>query len=198
MVQDPMFHESVVIDEPCSIGGGTRIWHFTHVMPHSSIGKNCVIGQNAFIGANVTIGDNCKLQNNVSIYEGVTLERGVFCGPSCVFTNVRNPRAEISRKNEIDRTFVREGATLGANSTVVCGHELGAFCFVAAGAVVTSNVAAHALMLGVPARRVGWVSHAGERLDEGLVCPREGRKYSLNGENLREITLSKGTDYINE
>jgi len=198
MQQDAMFHESVIIDEPCSIGEGTRIWHFSHVMAHSSIGKNCIIGQNAFIGANVSIGDNCKLQNNVSIYEGVTLEQGVFCGPSCVFTNVRNPRALVDRKSELNQTLVREGVTLGANATVVCGHELGAFCFVAAGAVVTSNVVAHALMAGVPARRVGWVSHAGEKLGEDLVCPREGRQYTLNGEILRQLFPSDAVGSTNE
>ncbi|MCH8872513.1 N-acetyltransferase, partial [candidate division KSB1 bacterium] len=148
-------HDSSYIDDGCEIGAYSKIWHFSHVMANSCIGRGCVIGQNVFIGRGVTIGDHCKIQNNVSVYSGVTLEDGVFCGPSCVFTNVHNPRAEIDRKNEIRPTIVRRGATIGANATVVCGYELGAYCFVAAGAVVTSDVPPHALMAGVPARRIG-------------------------------------------
>lgn len=172
-------HESAYVDEPSEIGEGTRIWHFSHVLAGSRIGRNCTIGQNVMIGPDVTVGDGCKLQNNVSLYRGVTLEDGVFCGPSCVFTNVANPRAEIDRSEEVRLTRVGRGATIGANATVVCGHDVGAWAFVAAGAVVTSDVPPHALVAGVPARCIGWVSHAGERLGDDLVCPRTGRRYAL-------------------
>lgn len=171
-------HESAYIDDPDTpIGAGTKIWHFSHVLAGVRIGANCTIGQNVVIGPRVSVGDRSKIQNNVSIYEGVTLEAGVFCGPSCVFTNVNNPRAEIERKSEYQRTVVRRGASIGANATIVCGHELGAYCFVAAGAVVTSDVPAFALVAGVPARRIGWVSRAGARLDASLVCPEDGSRY---------------------
>jgi predicted dehydrogenase/carbonic anhydrase/acetyltransferase-like protein (isoleucine patch superfamily) len=181
-------HESAYVDEPCTIGAGTKIWHFSHVLRNTRIGSGVVIGQNASIGPDVVIGDRCKIQNNVSIYKGVTLEDGVFCGPSCVFTNVNNPRAEIERKDEFRPTRVGRGATIGANSTIVCGHDIGRYAFIAAGAVVTSDVPAHALMAGVPARRIGWVSRAGERLGRDLVCPREGRRYRETAEgNLQEI-----------
>lgn len=181
-------HETAVIDEPAEIGAGTRIWHFSHILPRVRIGRDCVIGQNAMIGPDVTVGDRCKIQNNVSIYKGVTLEDGVFCGPSCVFTNVLYVRAEIERKDEFRPTLVKRGASIGANATVVCGTTLGEYCFVAAGAVVTHDVPPHALVAGVPARQIGWVSHAGERLGPDLVCPREGRRYQLTGDNrLEEI-----------
>jgi UDP-2-acetamido-3-amino-2,3-dideoxy-glucuronate N-acetyltransferase len=183
-----MIHETAVVDEPCEIGEGTRIWHFTHVLKGSRIGRRCSIGQNVMIGPDVAIGDNCKIQNNVSIFNGVTLEDGVFCGPSMVFTNVLNPRAEVERKDEFRPTLVRRGATIGANATIVCGATLGAYSFVAAGAVVTKDVAAHALVAGVPARRLGWMSHAGERLADDLVCPRTGQRYKLvDSETLRSI-----------
>lgn len=186
---DYFVHSLAAIDDGVKIGKGTRIWHFTHVLKNSVIGEYCNIGQNVMVGPDVTIGDRCKLQNNVSIYPGVTLENGVFCGPSCVFTNVLNPRAEIERKNEFLPTLVKRGATIGANATIVCGSTLGEYCFIAAGAVVTKDVAPFALMAGVPARRIGWVSHSGERLTEDLVCPREGRRYRLTGPNrLEEIT----------
>ena len=172
-------HETAVVDDGTTIGEGSKIWHFSHVLPGTVIGDNVVVGQNASIGPDVTIGDNCKIQNNVSVYKGVTLAEGVFCGPSCVFTNVLTPRAEVNRKEEFLKTPVGRGATIGANATVVCGHELGAYCMIAAGAVVTKDVPAHALMAGVPAKRIGWVSHAGERLGDDLVCPREGRKYKV-------------------
>lgn len=185
---DYFVHPLAAIDDGVTIGKGTRIWHFSHVLKDSRIGAGCIIGQNACIGPNVTIGDRCKLQNNISIYPGVTLEDGVFCGPSCVFTNVLTPRAEIERKNEFLPTLVKRGATIGANATVVCGSILGEYCFIAAGAVVTRDVPPHALMAGVPARRIGWVSHSGERLGADLVCPREGRRYRLAGaERLEEI-----------
>ena len=181
-------HPLAVIDDGAEIGRGTRIWHFSHVLKNSRIGENCVIGQNVSIGPDVTIGDRCKIQNNVSVYPGVTLEDGVFCGPSCVFTNVMNPRAEIERKNEFRPTLVKRGATIGANATIVCGLRLGEYCFIAAGAVVTKDVPPFALMAGVPARRIGWVGHSGEPLGKDLICPREGRRYRLIGsERLEEI-----------
>ncbi|MFP5318010.1 MAG: Gfo/Idh/MocA family oxidoreductase [Acidimicrobiia bacterium] len=176
-------HESAYVDQPCDIGEGTRIWHFSHVLAGSRVGRDCTIGQNVMIGPDVTIGDRCKIQNNVSIYKGVTMEDGVFCGPSCVFTNVSNPRAEIDRMGELRLTRVGRGATIGANATVVCGHDIGPWAFVAAGAVVTGDVPPHALVAGVPARRIGWVSHAGERLGDDLVCPRTGRRYRLAGDD---------------
>lgn len=170
-------HESAYVDSPVSIGEGTKIWHFGHVLGNVSLGRFCVLGQNVMVGPDVKIGDHCKIQNNVSLYKGVELEDGVFCGPSAVFTNVDNPRAEIERRNEFRSTLVKRGATIGANATIVCGHTLGAFCFIGAGAVVTEDVVAHALMVGVPARRIGWMSEAGVRLGEDLVCPLDGSRY---------------------
>ena len=177
-------HESSYVDDPCTIGSGTKIWHFSHVLKNCSIGRNCSIGQNVMIGPDVTVGNNCKIQNNVSLYKGLVLEDGVFCGPSAVFTNVNNPRAEIERKDEFRLTTARRGASIGANSTIVCGHELGTYCFIAAGAVVTGNVPAFALMAGVPARRIGWMSRAGARLGTDLVCPLDGSRYreTANGD----------------
>jgi len=174
---DVRIHESAFVDEPSEIGAGTRIWHFVHILPHTRIGRNCSLGQNVMVGPDVTIGDGCKIQNNVSIYKGVTLEDGVFCGPSCVFTNVNNPRAGIERKDEFRTTLVKRGTSIGANATIICGHTIGEYAFIAAGAVVTSDVPAFALMAGVPARRVGWMSHDGERLGPDLVCSRSGRRY---------------------
>lgn len=174
-------HESSYVDDGAVVGDGTKIWHFSHILKGTRIGANCSIGQNVMIGPDVTVGDNCKIQNNVSLYKGVELEQGVFCGPSSVFTNVINPRAEVERKEEFRPTPVRRGATIGANATIVCGHELGEYCLIAAGAVVTKDVPAYALMAGVPARRRGWVSRLGEILDESLVCPRSGEKYRLDG-----------------
>ncbi len=170
-------HESAYVDEPVEIGQGTRIWHFSHVLAGSRIGQNCILGQNVMVGPDVTIGNDCKFQNNVSVYPGVTIEDGVFCGPSCVFTNVINPRAEIERKNEFLPTLVKRGATIGANATVVCGNTLGEYCFIAAGAVVANDVPAYALMVGTPARRIGWMSRAGVRLGSDLVCSVEGARY---------------------
>ena len=177
-------HESAYVDEPCEIGAGTRIWHFSHVMRDSRIGRDCVIGQNVMIGQGVVVGDRCKIQNNVSLYTGVTLEDGVFCGPSCVFTNVNNPRAEIERKSEFRPTPVRRGATIGANATILCGHEIGAYAFIGAGAVVIREVPAYALMAGVPARRIGWMSRAGVRLGDDLICPLDGSRYRLDERGL--------------
>jgi len=175
-------HDTAIVDPPATLGEGVRIWHFSHILPHCDIGAGTVIGQNVVIGPDVAVGEGCKIQNNVSLYKGVTLERGVFCGPSCVFTNVLNPRAFIERKDEFRPTLVREGATIGANATVVCGHTLGRFCMIGAGAVVTSDVPDFALMTGVPARRRGWVSRAGEILGEDLVCRRTGERYQMIGE----------------
>ena len=182
-------HNTAYIDKPAKVGTGTKVWHFSHILSGVSIGEKCVIGQNVMIGPDVDVGNNCKIQNNVSIFKGITLEDGVFCGPSCVFTNVNNPRAEIERKDEFLPTLVRKGSTIGANATIVCGSELGKYSFVAAGAVVTKDVPAFALMAGVPAQRIGWVSHDGEKLDENLVCPRSGRKYrKIGADQLEEVT----------
>lgn len=177
-------HETVAIDPGAAIGAGTKIWHFSHILGNSRIGRDCVIGQNCAIGPDVTIGDGCKFQNNVSVYKGVTIEDDVFCGPSIVFTNVLNPRAHVERKDEFAATIVRKGATLGANATIVCGNEIGAYAMVGAGAVVTRSVPDHALVVGNPARQIGWVSHAGERLGEDLVCPRSGDSYRLSDKGL--------------
>ena len=181
-------HETSIIDNNVTIGERTKIWHFSHILNATTIGKNCVIGQNVMIGPSVDIGNNCKIQNNVSIYKGVTISDNVFCGPSCVFTNVINPRANIDRTNEFKNTMVEKGVTIGANATIICGNRLGEYCMIGAGAVVTKNVKKHSLMVGNPAKQIGWVSHAGEVLSENLVCPLEGRKYveDKNG-NLKEI-----------
>jgi len=170
-------HESSYVDAPVTIGEGTTIWHFCHVLRDVSIGRHCSIGQNAMIGPRASVGNGCKIQNNVSIYEGVVLEDDVFCGPSCVFTNVVNPRANVSRKAEFKQTVVKHGATIGANATIICGHNIGRYAFIAAGAVVTDDVSDYALMAGVPARRIGWMSAAGEKLGPDLVCPRDGSAY---------------------
>ncbi|GGE34922.1 hypothetical protein GCM10007276_10550 [Agaricicola taiwanensis] len=180
--EDPRFpgaliHESAYVDDPVTIGAGTRIWHFSHILGHVSIGERCSIGQNVMIGPRVRIGNGCKIQNNVSLYEGVELEDDVFCGPSAVFTNVLNPRAAVERKTEFRKSLLRRGVTIGANATIVCGHEIGAYAFIAAGAVVTGDVPPHALMAGVPARRIGWMSRAGEKLGADLTCPRDGSRY---------------------
>lgn len=180
-------HESAYVDDGVEIGEGTRIWHFSHILTGSRIGRNCSVGQNVMIGPDVTVGDACKIQNNVALYKGVELEQGVFCGPSSVFTNVLNPRAEVERKDEFRRTLVRRGATIGANATIICGVELGEYCLIGAGAVVTGDVPAYALVVGVPARRKGWVSKAGEILDETLVCPRTGERYRIEAGLLQPV-----------
>ena len=181
-------HESAYVDEPCEIGEGTKIWHFSHVLKDSKIGKNCNLGQNVVVGPAAILGDNCKVQNNVSLYTGVVLEDGVFCGPSCVFTNVNNPRAEIVRKDEYRETRVKRGATIGANATIVCGHTLGEYSFIAAGAVVAKDVPPYALMAGVPAKRIGWMSKVGGKLGADLICPVDGTRYQeISPESLEEI-----------
>ncbi|WP_436074004.1 acyltransferase [Devosia sp. LjRoot3] len=159
-------HESAYVDEGAIIGEGSRVWHFSHVMGGASIGRNCVLGQNVMVGPGVSVGDNCKIQNNVSLYKGVELEDGVFCGPSCVFTNVVNPRAFLEKKEEFRTTLVRSGASIGANATIVCGVTIGRYALIGAGAVVTRDVPDYALMLGVPARQVGWVNKAGDTVAE--------------------------------
>lgn len=180
-------HETSFVDEGATVGEGTKIWHFSHILKGVTIGKDCVIGQNVMIGPDVVVGNTCKIQNNVSLYKGITLEDGVFCGPSSVFTNVNTPRACIERKDEYRPTTVEKHATIGANATIICGHTLGAYCLIGAGAVVTKDVLPHALMVGNPAKQIGWVSHAGERLSNDLICPREGRRYHVVNGTLLEI-----------
>lgn len=183
-------HSTAEIDAGAKIGAGTKVWHWTHVCQNATIGRDCVLGQNVYIGPNVVVGDRCKIQNNVSVYAGVHLDTEVFCGPSVVFTNVLNPRGGIEKKDSFLATKVNRGATLGANSTIVCGHTLDRFAFVAAGAVVTADVPAYALVAGVPARRIGWVSEYGERLEftgdvEGeAICPATGQVYELGNDRV--------------
>ncbi len=183
-------HASAIVDQGAQIGDGSRVWHFAHVCGGACIGKGVSLGQNVFVGNKVFIGDRCKVQNNVSVYDNVTLEEGVFCGPSMVFTNVYNPRSLIERKDEYRDTLVKRGATLGANCTIVCGVTVGEFAFVGAGAVVQRDVPDFALMVGVPARQIGWMSAYGERLDlpvigqETVTCANTGDRYVLDGSNL--------------
>lgn len=186
MREDPRFpgaliHVSSYVDVGAAVGTGTRIWHFCHILSGTVIGENCSIGQNVMIGPHVKVGNGCKIQNNVSLYDGVELADDVFCGPSCVFTNVTSPRANVSRRDEFRRTPIGRGASIGANATIICGNELGEYCFIGAGAVVTKDVPAFALMAGNPARRIGWMSRSGERLGPDLVCPRSGERYAERG-----------------
>lgn len=187
-------HSSAIVDEGAHIGDGSRVWHFVHVCAEAVIGKNCSLGQNVFIGNKVLVGDDCKIQNNVSVYDNVTLQDGVFCGPSMVFTNVYNPRSLIERKNEYRDTLVKTGATLGANCTIVCGITIGAFSFVGAGAVVNKDVPDYALMVGVPAKQIGWMSEFGEQLDlpvtgvGQVACSHTGELYILNGAVLKKVS----------
>jgi UDP-2-acetamido-3-amino-2,3-dideoxy-glucuronate N-acetyltransferase len=180
-------HPTAIVDDGAEIGAGTKVWHWVHISAGARIGEDCAFGQNVFVASDVVIGNGVRVQNNVSVYDAVRIEDDVFCGPSMVFTNVYNPRAAVSRKDEYRKTIVRRGATIGANATIVCGVELGEYCFVAAGAVVNRDVPPHALMAGVPARRIGWMSRGGERLDlpvdgEGeAACPRGGELYRLAG-----------------
>ncbi len=187
-------HESAYIDTPCEIGEGTRIWHFSHIMAHCTIGKNCNIGQNVVISPHVVIGNNVKIQNNVSVYTGVVCEDDVFLGPSCVFTNVINPRSAVVRKNEYRQTIIRKGASIGANATIVCGIEIGQYAFIGAGAVVTKAVKAYALVVGNPARQTGWISEYGYKLQfdkTGVAsCSESGKQYRLNEGHVTEILSS--------
>lgn len=186
-------HDSAIIDDGASIGDGSRIWHFVHVCGQAKIGKGVSLGQNVFVGNKVVIGDNCKIQNNVSVYDNVTLEEGVFCGPSMVFTNVLNPRSLIERKSEFKDTLVKKGATIGANATIICGVTVGEYAFIGAGAVINQDVPDYALMVGVPAKQIGWMSAYGEKLDlpisgQGEVkCPNEQCTYKLNGQKLERV-----------
>jgi UDP-2-acetamido-3-amino-2,3-dideoxy-glucuronate N-acetyltransferase len=168
---DILIHPTATIDDGCSIGTGSRIWHYSHIMPGARIGERCSLGQNVFVARDVVIGNNVKIQNNVSLYEGVTLEDDVFCGPSMVFTNVINPRSHVSRKNEYQQTLVRRGASIGANATVICGRTIGEFAFIGAGAVVTRDVPPFALVVGNPARITGWMCHCGVKLTSGSLAP---------------------------
>ena len=177
LFKDVFIHESSYVDDNVAIGRGSKVWHFSHILENCQIGEDCSLGQNVVIGPSVVVGNRVKIQNNVSVYEGVTLEDGVFCGPSCVFTNVNNPRSEIVRKDEYRKTTVKRGASIGANATIICGHDLGEYCFIAAGAVVTKEVPAYALMAGTPARRIGWISKAGGRLGEDFICPIDGTAF---------------------
>ena len=180
-MSDVFVHESAYVDDGATIGAGTKVWHFCHVLGGATIGERCSLGQNVVVMNGTRIGDNVKIQNNVSIYEGVTLEDDVFCGPSMVFTNVINPRSHVSRKNEYRQTLVKRGASIGANATIVCGSTLGEYSFIGAGAVVSRDVPAYALMVGVPARQIGWMCQCGERLPQGdsPVCAACGTRYVL-------------------
>ncbi len=187
-------HPSAIVDAGAQLGDGTFVWHFVHVCAGARIGAGCSLGQGVFVGNDVRIGNNVKIQNNVSVYDAVTLEDDVFCGPSAVFTNVNNPRAAVPRKHEYRPTLVKRGASLGANCTVVCGATIGEYAFVGAGAVVVADVPAFALVVGVPARRIGWMSAHGERLalpvrgDGEAICPATGERYILNGERLKQCS----------
>jgi UDP-2-acetamido-3-amino-2,3-dideoxy-glucuronate N-acetyltransferase len=183
---DVFIHPTSIVDDNVSILPGTKIWHYSHILGNVDIGRNCVIGQNVVLGPRISIGSNVRIQNNVSVYEGVTLEDEVFCGPSCVFTNVINPRAFVSRKNEFKKTRVGRGASIGANATIICGNDIGRYALIGAGSVVTKTVKSYALIVGNPGRQIGWVSVAGERLGDDLVCPRDNSRYRLNAEGLLE------------
>lgn len=193
---DVTVHESAYVDEPCEIGAGTKIWHFSHVMANSKLGRKCNIGQNVVIAPNVILGNNVKVQNNVSIYTGVILEDDVFCGPSMVFTNVSTPRSEIIRRGEYQQTLVRRGVSMGANSTIVCPVEIGRFAFVGAGAVVAKDVQDYALVVGVPAKRVGWMCRCGVRLQRNetdqFTCPACGNNYQQSNEILSPLKEVQG------
>jgi UDP-2-acetamido-3-amino-2,3-dideoxy-glucuronate N-acetyltransferase len=180
---DFFVHPTAVIDEGCTIGAGTKIWHFSHIMTGSELGRNCNLGQNVVVSPGVVLGNNVKVQNNVSIYTGVTCADDVFLGPSCVFTNVTNPRSAVNRRGQYDKTHVGTGASIGANATIVCGHDIGDFAFIGAGAVVTKNIPAYALVVGNPSKQIGWMSEYGHRLrfdaDGKASCPESGQEYLL-------------------
>jgi UDP-2-acetamido-3-amino-2,3-dideoxy-glucuronate N-acetyltransferase len=189
MSDDVFIHESAFVDDGAQIGAGTRVWHFCHILSGAVIGERCSLGQNVVVMNGTRIGANVKIQNNVSVYEGVTLEDDVFCGPSMVFTNVINPRSHVSRRNEYRPTLVKRGASIGANATIICGSTLGEFCFIAAGAVVSKDVEPYSLMIGVPARRVGWVCECGEKLPDGVApgCAECGKQYVNHGDRIARV-----------
>ena len=191
MESDFFAHETAVIDSNCSIGKGTKIWHFSHIMSNCKIDENCNIGQNVVVSPDVKLGKNVKVQNNVSIYTGVICEDDVFLGPSMVFTNVINPRSAVNRKNDYLQTIVKKGATIGANATIVCGHNIGEYAFIGAGAVITKEVLAYALVVGNPAKQIGWMSEHGHRLEfnsDGMAnCPESNYKYKLTNDRVRKI-----------
>ena len=188
--KDVFIHETSYVDSNVAIGAGTKIWHFSHVLNECKIGENCSFGQNVVVGPKVNIGNHVKIQNNISVYEGVTLEDNVFCGPSCVFTNVHNPRSKIVRKHEYKKTLVKRGATLGANCTIVCGVTIGKFAFIGAGAVISKDVPNYALVVGVPAKQIGWMSEYGEKLNlplkgnEETICKHTKQKYKLKDDKV--------------
>jgi UDP-2-acetamido-3-amino-2,3-dideoxy-glucuronate N-acetyltransferase len=188
---DYFVHPSAIVDEGCRIGKGAKIWHFSHVMPDCEIGENCNIGQNVVVSPGVVLGKNVKVQNNVSIYTGVICEDDVFLGPSCVFTNVTNPRSGVNRRGQYSKTTVKKGASIGANATIVCGHDIGEYAFIGAGAVVTKNVPAYALLVGNPAKQLGWMSEFGHRLnfnEDGIAeCPESKEKYQLKDGQVSKI-----------
>lgn len=192
MEKEYFAHETAIVDEGCKIGKGTKIWHFTHIMSNCTIGENCNFGQNVVVSPEVILGRNVKVQNNVSIYTGVICEDDVFLGPSMVFTNVINPRSAVNRKSEYARTLVKKGASIGANATIVCGHDIGEFAFIGAGAVVTKTVPAYALIVGNPARQMGWMSEYGQRLhfdENGMaICPESKEKYKLENGKVSKIS----------
>ncbi len=191
MLDKPFIHESAIVDDGANIGSGTKVWHFSHICSQAQIGRDCSLGQNVYVGNKVKIGNNVKVQNNVSIYDNIYIEDDVFCGPSMVFTNVYNPRSHITRKDEYRDTYVRKGATLGANATIVCGVTIGEYAFVGSGAVITKDVKPFALMVGVPAQQKGWMSEFGEQLelplvgDGSIICPNTNKKYILENSFLR-------------
>ena len=180
-------HDSAIIDNGANIGAGCKIWHFSHVMSGAQIGMNCILGQNVFVGSKAIIGNNVKIQNNVSVYDSVVIEDDVFCGPSCVFTNVINPRSFVERKSEYKETKICKGVSIGANATIICGVSIGQYAMIGAGAVVTKDVKPFALMVGVPAKQTGWVSEAGEVLGEDLVCKVTNERYKLENDSLQKI-----------
>lgn len=184
-------HETAAIDKGCQIGEGTKIWHFSHVMKNAVLGKNCNLGQNVHVAPDVKLGNNVKVQNNVSIYTGVICEDDVFLGPSMVFTNVTNPRSAVNRRGEYEKTLVKKGATIGANATIVCGNDIGEFAFIGAGAVITKRVQPYALMVGNPARKIGWMSEYGHRLhfdhDGIAVCSESGEKYKIENDKVHKL-----------
>jgi UDP-2-acetamido-3-amino-2,3-dideoxy-glucuronate N-acetyltransferase len=190
--KDFFAHPTAILDDGCVIGSGTKIWHFSHIMSNCRIGRNCNIGQNVVVSPDVVLGDNVKVQNNVSLYTGVTCEDDVFLGPSMVFTNVTNPRSAVNRRNQYAKTVVRKGATIGANATIVCGHDIGYFAFIGAGAVVTKHVPDYALVVGNPAQQIGWMSEYGHKLlfdSDGLaVCPESGHRYRLDNGDVKRIS----------